>query len=801
MTINRNDPRWTAYVLNELDAAERAAFEREMAADPEAESILDEIRETVLLLEHSLAAAPQVDLSAAQKQEIHEAVGPAALSSRFRWVMASGIAAVLLAGFVSLMIIPDLAQSPDSNELAQLEPVPSPGSRALERAAEPARGVSRELSEDAFGFDDALGNERDRLRAEAEVVPAGEAAPSEQRAQTATEFSNDPNATAVTSLASRADLDSAGQAARTTDVEVEIDAQALLTQSSATVGDVVPEYFERNLPLVGNNLLDRVEALPSDQKGAGEAVPGVVGGVERGVIGGVLGGVLNSRAAFVAGASPPPPPPPAAAPEEGLADARVRARFNTEEYDRIVDNPFVAVSEDPLATFSADVDTASYANIRRFLNQRTLPPRDAVRIEEMVNYFTYDYVPPTDDRPVRVHAEVATAPWAPEHRLVRIGIQGQQIDLGERSPTNLVFLIDVSGSMSDPNKLPLLKDGMKLLVEQLDEDDRVAIVVYAGASGLVLPSTTGDRTQTILRALDRLSAGGSTNGGAGIQRAYDTAIENFVEGGVNRVILATDGDFNVGVTDNGNLTRLIEEKAESGVFLSVLGFGTGNYNDAGLEALADRGNGNYAYIDGIREARKVLVEEMGSTLVTIAKDVKFQVEFNPAEVSAYRLIGYENRVLQDRDFNDDTKDAGEIGAGHSVTALFEVVPAGVEIDIPGVDPLRYQTALQPTDRAASGELLTVSIRYKEPDGDESRLLEVPVRDSEQDLDAATEDYRFQSAVAGFGMILRDSPYKGAATFDSVLDIAEENIGLDQEGYREEFIGLVRRARAIRDLGQ
>ena len=479
-----------------------------------------------------------------------------------------------------------------------------------------------------------------------------------------------------------------------------------------------------------------------------------------------------------------------------IADEIDQPRFNTEEYDRVVDNPFVAVREDSLATFSIDVDTAAYANVRRFLNQRDMPPPDAVRIEEMVNYFTYDYAGPVDEHPVRVHAEVAAAPWNPAHRLVRLGVQGREVPLEERAPSNLVFLIDVSGSMADANKLPLLRDGMKLLVEQLDEDDRVAIVVYAGASGMVLPSTPGDQKPRLLRALDHLEAGGSTNGGAGIELAYDTAVDHFIEGGTNRVILATDGDFNVGVTDNGALTRLIEQKAETGVFLSVLGFGTGNYNDAGLEALADYGNGNYAYIDAIREARKVLVEQMDSTLITIAKDVKIQVEFNPAEVNAYRLIGYENRVLEHQDFNDDTKDAGEIGAGHTVTALFEVVPAGADMPLPGVDPLRYQTPSRLSGAASRGELLTVKLRYQEPAGEVSRLMEVAVTDRGAPLAEASTDYRFAAAVAGLGMILRDSPHLGSATLESVLRLAEASLGTDEEGYRAEFVELVRKAGKI-----
>lgn len=470
---------------------------------------------------------------------------------------------------------------------------------------------------------------------------------------------------------------------------------------------------------------------------------------------------------------------------------------DTEAYDNIVDNPFLKVTQNPLSTFSIDVDTASYANARRFLNNGNLPPKDAVRIEEMVNYFSYDYVPPAGEVPFSADVEVAGCPWNPEDRLVRIGLKGWELPEEERPPSNLVFLLDVSGSMSPENKLPLLKRAMKMLVKQLNENDRVAIVVYAGASGLVLPSTTGDNQESLRDALERLESGGSTNGGAGIQLAYDTAAQYFIEGGVNRVILATDGDFNVGVTNRGDLIRLIEEKAKSGVFLTVLGFGMGNIKDSALEQLADKGNGNYAYIDTIREAKKVLVEEMGSTLITIAKDVKIQVEFNPAEVASYRLIGYENRILRDEDFNDDTKDAGEIGAGHTVTALYEIVPAGREIDLPDVDPLKYQRPAGTAGPAASGELLTLKLRYKEPDGDKSRLLEFPVVDVGKTFKDADADFAFAAAVASFGMLLRDSEHRGNATFSTVLDLAEAGRGEDTHGYRAEFIDLVKKAAALR----
>ena len=471
---------------------------------------------------------------------------------------------------------------------------------------------------------------------------------------------------------------------------------------------------------------------------------------------------------------------------------------NTEAYSRIEDNPFLAVSQNPLSTFSIDVDTASYANVRRFLlAQNMLPPPDAVRIEELVNYFRYDYEPPIERRPVRRAGRGRRCPWAPKHRLARIALKGQEIDLDKRPLTNLVFLLDVSGSMNEPNKLPLVKEAMRLLVEQLGENDRVAIVVYASAEGLALPSTSGDHKEEILSAIDQLEAGGSTAGGAGIQLAYKVAAEHFIKGGINRVILCTDGDFNVGVSDEGSLSRLIEQKAKTGVFLSVLGFGTGNYKDAKMESLADHGNGNYAYIDSLEEARKVLVEQIGGTLVTIAKDVKIQVEFNPAQVQAYRLIGYENRMLRTEDFNDDTKDAGEIGAGHTVTALYEIVPPGVEIDLPDVRPLKYQDQIAFDSENADEELMNVALRYKEPDGDTSQLIEMPVKDEGKDFAESDDDTRFAAAVAAFGMILRDSPYKGTANLDAVLELAGSSIGDDPEGYRREFLQMVGQAKELK----
>jgi Ca-activated chloride channel homolog len=471
--------------------------------------------------------------------------------------------------------------------------------------------------------------------------------------------------------------------------------------------------------------------------------------------------------------------------------------FNTEGYDAIVENPFLDARQNPLSTFSIDVDTASYANVRRYLTQNTPPPPASVRIEELVNYFDYSYAPPEGDdwreRPFAAHTEVAVCPWKPEHKLLKIGLKGWDMPPAQRPAANLVFLVDVSGSMRPPNKLPLLKEALRLLAGRLDERDTVSMVVYAGSSGMVLPPTNGENRQAILDAINRLESGGSTNGGEGIELAYRTAVESFIQGGVNRVILATDGDFNVGLTDRGGLDTLIEEKAKSGVFLSVLGFGMGNIKDGTLEALSNKGNGNYAYIDSIAEARKVLVDGMAGTLVAIAKDVKVQVEFNPARVGAYRLIGYENRILRAEDFNDDTKDAGEIGAGHTVTALYEIVPAGVPFETPPVDPLKYQQPAGATDMAAPDELLTLKLRFKQPDGDVSKLLEFPVTDSSAAFEAASADFRFAASVASFGMLLRGSQHAGASDWDRVREWAQAATGEDSFGYRTEFLGLVGKA--------
>lgn len=469
----------------------------------------------------------------------------------------------------------------------------------------------------------------------------------------------------------------------------------------------------------------------------------------------------------------------------------------TESYANIQENTFHNPDKTPLSTFSIDVDAASYSNVRRFLNNGGLPPKDAVRIEEMINYFDYDYPQPTGNDPVNIITEISTAPWNNKHKLVQIGLQGRSMKTEQLPASNLVFLIDVSGSMDQPNKLPLLVSSFKLLTNQLREKDKVAIVVYAGNSGLVLPSTSGNMKTTIKEALNKLTAGGSTAGGQGIELAYKVASQHFIKGGNNRVILATDGDFNVGASSDKEMEQLIEEKRKSGVFLTVLGYGMGNTKDSKMETLADKGNGNYAYIDNITEARKVLVNEFGGTLFTIAKDVKLQIEFNPAKVQAYRLIGYENRLLEDKDFNDDLKDAGDLGSGHTVTALYEIIPTGVQSSFtPSVDPLKYQENKKNSINSGSLEMLTVKLRYKEPDGNRSKLLQKPVIDASTIFEGSSNNFRFAAAVAEFGMLLRQSDFKQKSSYAQVISLVEQSMGKDKEGYRSEFLKLVKSSQLL-----
>jgi Ca-activated chloride channel family protein len=470
--------------------------------------------------------------------------------------------------------------------------------------------------------------------------------------------------------------------------------------------------------------------------------------------------------------------------------------FNTEGYDRVVENSYKKTIREPLSTLSIDVDTASYANVRRFINEGSMPVLDAVRIEEMINYFHYDYTEPANDAPLAFNTELSACPWNKKHQLLRFGVQGKRIKMDNLPPNNLVFLIDVSGSMQDANKLPLIKEALKLLIRQMRPEDRIAITVYAGAAGVVLPSTSGREQKKILQALDNLEAGGSTAGSEGIVLAYETAKKYFQAKGNNRVILATDGDFNVGPSSDAELERLIEEKRKEGVFLTVLGFGMGNYKDSKMQKLADKGNGNYAYIDSLFEAKKVLVNQMQGTLFTIAKDVKIQIEFNPAVVEEYRLIGYEKRVMEAQDFDNDKKDAGELGAGHSVTVLYELALADRKNSTPSTNELKYQQTVVKTGAYASQEILTVKFRYKKPNEDKSRLLVYPIEFKQLELNNTSENFRFAAAVAEWGLLLRNSENKGSANYQQVLDLANGAKGADLEGYRAEFIQLVKQSKEL-----
>lgn len=574
------------------------------------------------------------------------------------------------------------------------------------------------------------------------------------------------------------------------------------------------EALDPNIPAAGALLAEAKSQLQANRHKSGANDQPRVQHVSRSLqrlgsfhqvqIDGVTVDEANLRLPYEEREPMPPSAPPAYRRQDGPS--------NTEGYDQITDNAFVSPTVEPLSTFSIDVDTASYANVRRFIDQGKLPPPDAVRIEELINYFPYDYAPPgpKDEHPIAIHLDAAPAPWAPEHRLVRIGLKAREVDWKDRPASNLVFLLDVSGSMNRPNKLPLVKEALSKLIRRLDERDRVAIVVYAGASGLVLPGTTANNTDTILHALDNLQAGGSTNGGQGIQLAYKTAKENFLVEGNNRIILCTDGDFNVGTTGKGELTKIVAAEAKNGVYLTVLGFGMGNFKDDMLETLSNKGNGNYGYIDSAREARKVFVEQATGTLLTVAKDVKIQVEFNPNHVGAYRLIGYENRKLAAQDFNDDKKDAGEVGAGHTVTALYEIIPAGQETNISSVDPLKYQVENRSDGKGHKevafgligstphSELLTAKLRYKLPDSDTSTKLEqvLTKRAVQQDFKNASAGFRFASAVAEFGMILQNSSYKGQSNLAQARTISEDALGKDPGGHRGDFVDLVEKAISI-----
>ncbi|MFA5057835.1 MAG: von Willebrand factor type A domain-containing protein [Opitutaceae bacterium] len=780
--LNPDDPRLTAYALGELEDDERVRIEAAVAADPALQAAVQEIRATAGRLSAALEAEPLPQPEPRVHHEAYHTVRPARVFRFPYWGMAALAAAACLTLVFILRELPVASKEARQRDAAlagQTAAQPSEVEKASAAATvQPPNHVEIQFPKVAENAPASSGETADQWGV---VVP------------------NPPQAAAV------AATDAAGAAGSTGGLPK----AARLRPDFDVAMDKRADYRAIGAGSSSKTVLADADNMPA-------AAPAVVGADDS-------GGGVNYDVALQAGKEfpsrppsafpetlPAPEPVPVPLPSGRVVTSGGGQPFNTEAYDYVADNGFLAVAQHPLSTFSVDVDTASYSNVRRFLAGGRRPPRDAVRIEELVNYFTYAYAAPkpADQDPFTASLEVASAPWAPTHRLVRIGLKGREVPTADRPAANLVFLIDVSGSMDEPNKLPLVQESLRMLVEKLKPEDRVAIVTYAGESGLALPSTPVSHRQEILDALDRLEAGGSTNGGMGIQLAYDVAKANFIPGGVNRVILATDGDFNVGVTDRGDLVRLIGEKAKSGVFLTALGVGMGNYKDATLEQLAGQGHGAYAYLDSAREARKVLAEQVNGTLAVIARDVKVQVEFNPVQVQAYRLIGYEDRLLKPEDFNNDKIDAGDIGAGHTVTALYEVIPAGVEWKPEaGVDPLKYQRpeargqkpevgSRKSEARGGSGELLTVKIRYQAPEGGASRLLEFPLTDRGGAFADASPDFKFAAAVAGFGLVLRDSPHKGTATLDQVRHWAEQGTGSDAGGYRAEFISLVTRAEEI-----
>ncbi len=789
MSFDPNDPRITAYVLDELDAGQRQAFEAELAVSGELRQAVAATRQATEQLAAELRTEPLASLSGPRRDSVLQAArardtagataGQAMRSPagrRARWLLGGAAIAASLVGlcWAGFQVYRQANQR-------QLAAVTGPADASRDRREE-AEELTAALTPQAAPTE-ALGLAPGRTNSDEYARPAD--APVREAPATVDSIRFHVQPAAADASQPVASSPYGG---------------AMAASAPAPAAGMGPGMGMGGMP--GAAPAPGGPMPPASMMGGA----GYVGG-DPGMSMGMMGSAPAPMSMDVAGQYGMP-----GMPATGLAEYEVPpgtplppADYGRgpgqggDQYQPIVENPFQEVKNEPLSTFSIDVDTASYSKVRMVLMQQGVLPRpDAVRIEELVNYFTYDYAPPTGDEPFASHLEVAECPWAPAHRLVRVGIKGKQIERDQRPTSNLVFLLDVSGSMNEPNKLPLVKHGMKLLVDQLGENDQVAIVVYAGAAGLVLDSTTGDRKQVILDALDRLHAGGSTNGGDGIRLAYQTALDHFVRGGVNRVILCTDGDFNVGVTGTDELVRMAEQNAKTGVFLSVLGFGMGNHNDAMLEQVSGKGNGNYAFIDTEAEARKVLIEQMTGTLITIAKDVKIQVEFNPQRVAAYRLIGYENRILAAQDFNDDKKDAGEIGAGHTVTALYEIVPAGAEsgVSLPPVDELKYQPKNEPTTTAGSDEMLTLKIRYKQPDGDTSSKLEFPLRDEGRRFGQATRDFRFAASVAAFGMLLRNSPHRGNASFAGVQEIAAEAASGDSSGYRDEFLRMLAKAKEL-----
>jgi secreted protein with Ig-like and vWFA domain len=807
MKLSPDSPELTAYALGELNPAERAAVEAALADSAELRAELDELQRTIGSLDAEFAAEPAVALSAAQRAAIvgQAAVTPAAepvgaevtrLTSRSteieptrdsesrapRWIArllawrqqliwaAAGACALAL----TFSFWPRQRDAVEQfNELRYQTPPPTAAPPPV--VAETPKPKVVELPQTTKT------TRSERLES---VVVATAPTPTRKREVSAAAPSAVPLVPGTAGPAPQMNMDPA-LARRYGGVPASSAAPTVQPPAAGPQPMLGQRYglasAPAQSPTAGRDLSARAKPLVMERSVVA-ASPGYVSGT------------VSSDAVA----------------PEGWSDSSSRYRAiapyypqpSGEGYDAFADNDFKAVASAPLSTFSLDVDTASYANARRFLREGSLPPRDAVRLEELINYFRYDYPQPQGEHPFLASIEVAESPWKEGHKLVRLGLQARAVDRRERPAANLVFLVDVSGSMAPENKLPLVKRSLRLLLDRLTERDRVALVTYAAGSQVVAESTPVNAAgkAKLVGKIEALRAGSGTHGSAGIQSAYALAAKHFNAEQVNRVILCSDGDFNVGITDRGQLLDFITERAKTGVFLSVLGYGLGNYQDITMELLADKGNGNYAYVDSFTEARKVLGEQLEGTLVTVAKDVKVQVEFNPVRVKSYRLLGYENRALRDRDFNDDTKDAGEVGAGHQITVLYELEPAGPNLS--GVDALRYQAKPEEAElkkRLKSGhgdELLNLKLRYKLPAGETSLLVETPVKDGDREFAQASADFKFAAAVAGYGMLLRQSPHRGELTWEKISRLAEQGLGEDKEGYRAEFVDLVRRAQQL-----
>lgn len=788
--LDPDDPRLTAYALGELDDADRAVIEHLLERSPEARAVVADIRALAGDLSGELAREP-VPASVT----LALTTAPTATRRRYSMLAVATSAAVMLAAVWAVTRLPRV---PDNSQEAWLSEgrLRSRSATGLGEVAAPTDEFAQLHDADVSGSHlaysglagangerrpELFGTEPAPVTPPATTAPAG---PTAARHDGTTHF-----------------YLKAGDDARKEVFDVQAQPMKRLAAQPGVAGKPVQDA-ERQVRLAIP--APQAEQPSHDYDDASRGVQRESLGQSRRSLGAAVNGpnglttVLESEAKGVRFlAEQEKRGGHEWRYEDRLLKQRDRAEGESaESYETIVENPFVSPLSAPLSTFSIDVDTASYSNVRRYLKSGQLPPKNAVRIEELINYFDYSYPPPDGDVPFAVRTEIAACPWDAEHRLVRIGLKGREVSREDRPPTNLVFLIDVSGSMQPPNKLPLVKAALEMLVEGTTERDRVAMVVYAGNAGLVLESTPGSRQPEILSAIERLDAGGSTNGAEGIQLAYQQARQQFLKDGVNRVILCTDGDFNVGISSDDALVELIQREAKSGVFLSVFGFGMGNLKDSKLEKLADKGNGHYAYIDDRNEARKVFVEELSGTLVTIAKDVKIQVEFNPAQVGAYRLIGYENRALADRDFNDDTKDAGEIGAGHTVTALYEIIPADKAPEVVAQEALKYQRRIV-REKKTRDEVLTLKLRYKQPDGDKSTLVEYPAVDERDAKKRPSNDFQWAAAVAAFGLVLRDSQFQGSANLPLVMELAQASRGSDSTGRRQEFLELVQTAEQLR----